>query len=161
MFDSEAIEIIKKKLIGVNQKVSVAESVTAGFLQAAIASADHALQFFEGGITVYNINQKVHHVHIDRKKGEECNCTSEQTANEMAIGVSRLFKTDWGISITGYATPVPESNFKLFAYFSISKGNEIKLSERIDLKSDEKPERAQLQYVNNILRRYKDLLSGG
>src|ERR1044071_6003051 len=130
MFNDGDIERIKENLIKRNEKLSVAESVTAGFMQAAMASAELALQFFEGGITVYNINQKVRHLHIDRKKGEECNCASQQTADEMAKGVCRLFETDWGISVTGYATAVPESDFKLFAYFSICKGNEIKVSER-------------------------------
>lgn len=160
MFDTGAIEKIKEKLIQLNEKVSVAESVTAGFLQAAIASADTALKFFEGGITAYNINQKVRHLHIDKHKAEECNCTSEQTANEMAVGVCQLFGTDWGISITGYNTAVPESDFRLFAYFSICRGKEIKLSQRIDLEKDEKPVDAQLKYVNTILAGFKNLLSG-
>ncbi|MBL7699316.1 MAG: nicotinamide-nucleotide amidohydrolase family protein [Chitinophagaceae bacterium] len=158
MFETSAIDVIKEKLIKLNEKVAVAESVTAGFLQAALASADSALKFFEGGITAYNINQKVHHLNIDRKKGEECNCASEQTANEMAMGVCNLFGTDWGISITGYATAVPESDFKLFAYFTICKGNEIKISDRIDLDKNEKAEQAQLKYVNEILARFKSLL---
>ena len=158
MFDTGAIDIIKGKLIKLNQKVSVAESVTAGFLQAAIASADSALKFFEGGITAYNINQKVRHLNIDRKKGEEYNCASEQTANEMAAGVCKLFGTDWGISITGYATAVPESDHKIFAYFSICKGNEIKVSDRIDLDKNEKAEQAQLKYVNTILGKFKTIL---
>ena len=158
MFKSETIERIKEKLIAENQKISVAESVTAGFLQAAIASAELALQFFEGGITTYNINQKVHHLKIDRKKGEECNCVSEKTANEMALGVCELFGTDWGIAVTGYATPVPESGFKVFAYFSISFRKEIKLVERIDL-STEKPEQAQLKYVDIITEKFSALLT--
>ena len=157
MFNSKLIDRIKENLIGRNEKLSVAESVTAGFLQAAMASAEMALKFFEGGITTYNINQKVTHLRIDKKKGEECNCVSEQTSNEMALGVCELFGTDWGIAITGYATQVPESDFKLFAYFSICFDREIKLTERIDLK-DEKPEEAQLKYVNTILETFLKLL---
>lgn len=157
MFNDEAIERIKEKLLGKKQKLSVAESVTAGFLQAAIASAELALQFFEGGITTYNINQKVCHLMIDKKKAQECNCVSEQTANEMALGVCELFGTDWGIAITGYATPVPESDLKLFAYFSICFRGSVKLAERIDLKN-EKPEVAQLKYVDVILEKFTMLL---
>ena len=157
MFNAEIIDRIKDKLITSKQKISVAESVTTGLLQAAFGSAEFALQFFEGGITAYNINQKIRHLEIDRKKGEECNCVSEQTSNEMALGVCELFGTDWGIAITGYATAVPESDFKLFAYFSICFDREIKLTERIDLK-DEKPEEAQLKYVNTILETFLKLL---
>jgi nicotinamide-nucleotide amidase len=158
MFNTKAINTIKEQLIAIEQKVSVAESVTAGFLQAAFASAELALKFFEGGITTYNINQKVQHLKIDKQKGEECNCVSEQTANEMAMGVCELFGTDWGIAITGYATPVPESGFKLFAFFSICYKNQIRTTERIDL-SDEKPEHAQLKYVDTITEKFARLLS--
>jgi nicotinamide-nucleotide amidase len=158
MFDNKSIEKIKDKLIERNEKLSVAESVTAGFLQAAIASAELALKFFEGGITTYNINQKVRHLGIDKKKGEECNCVSEQTANEMALGVCELFGTDWGIAITGYATTVPESDFKLYAWFSICYKKQIKIVERIEL-SHEKPEKAQLKYVDVITEKFSDLLA--
>src|SRR6476661_5377570 len=135
MFNDKAIAVIKENLIQRNEKVSVAESVTAGFLQAALASAELALKFFEGGITTYNIDQKVRHLHIDRRNGEACNCASEQTANEMARGVCALFGTDWGLAVTGYATTVPESDFKLFAYFSVCYKGEIKAVERVDLEN--------------------------
>jgi PncC family amidohydrolase len=153
MFNSKVIDKVKENLIERNEKLSVAESVTAGFLQAAMASAEMALKFFEGGITTYNINQKVRHLGIDKKKGEECNCVSEQTANEMALGVCELFGTEWGIAITGYATTVPESDFKLFAWFSICCKGKIVLAEKIDLKN-QKAEDAQLEYVNIIIEKF-------
>jgi nicotinamide-nucleotide amidase len=158
MFDSKAIDKIKEKLIGRNEKLSVAESVTAGFLQAAIASAEMALKFFEGGITTYNINQKVRHLKIDRKKGEACNCVSEQTANEMALGVCELFGTDWGIAVTGYATAVPESDFKLFAWFSMCCKGKVMLAEKIDLQN-QKAEEAQLRYVDIIVEKFIQVLN--
>jgi len=158
MFDNKSIEKIKEKLIERNEKLSIAESVTAGFLQAAMASAEFALKFFEGGITTYNINQKVKHLKVDKNNAEECNCVSEQTANEMASGVCALFGTDWGIAVTGYSTSVPESNFKLFAYFSICYKNRLMLAERIDL-SHEAPEEAQLKYVDIITGKFASLLN--
>lgn len=157
MFNSVVIEKIKEYLVTNKQTLAVAESVTAGFLQAAFASALQASEFFQGGITAYNIDQKVRHLHIDRQNGEACNCVSTDTANEMATGVCRLFECDWGISITGYATPVPESDFKLFAFFSICKGNEIKFFKNITL-NDEQPQDAQLIYVNSIVDNFQQLL---
>jgi PncC family amidohydrolase len=116
-----------------------------------------ASEFFQGGITAYNIDQKVRHLGIDRKKGEACNCVSGETANEMALGVCRLFECDWGISSTGYATPVQESGFKLFAFFSICKKDQIMLSDKIGLDNVE-PEEAQLIYVNRIVENFQQLL---
>lgn len=159
MFDTSAIDSIREQLLGKKEKVSVSESVTSGFLQAAFSTADLALQFFEGGITTYNIDQKVRHLQVNRANAEECNCVSEQTAKEMATGVIKLFGTDWGISVTGYATAVPESDNKLFAVFSIAYKNEIKVTERMDL-ANEKQEEAQLKYVNTILKRFSSLVAG-
>ena len=157
MFNNKLIDSIKEKLIDSNQTIAVAESVTAGFLQAALASAENASNFFEGGITTYNIDQKVEHLGIDRKKGEDCNCVSDVTAREMALGVCKLFNCDWGISITGYATPVPESGFKLFAYFSICKHGEVLETDKIDL-DNQQPAEVQLKYVNTILERFDKVL---
>jgi PncC family amidohydrolase len=157
MFNRESIEKIKEHLVAKKQTLAVAESATAGFLQAAFASAERASEYFEGGITVYNIDQKVRHLHIDRQKGEATNCVSADTANEMAKGVCRLFQCDWGVSITGYATPVPESDFKLFAFFSICKGKEIVYTNRISL-HDKQPLEAQLIYVNNIVDNFQQVL---
>jgi nicotinamide-nucleotide amidase len=157
MFDSKIIDSIRDKLTGSRQTIAVAESVTAGFLQAALATAENASAFFNGGITAYNIDQKVKHLGIDRKTGEQCNCVSDTTAREMALGVCRLFNSDWGISITGYATPVPESGFKLFAFFAICNKDHTIECDKIDLNNEE-PEEAQLKYVNIILKTFDGVL---
>ncbi|MFW2135958.1 CinA family protein [Chryseobacterium sp. TY4] len=52
-------------------------------------------------------------------------CVFKEVADEMALNVSSLFNTDWGISLTGYATPVKESDQKIFAHFSFTYKNEI------------------------------------
>lgn len=156
--DVKAIDTIKESLIQNKQKLSVAESVTAGLLQASIATAEFALKFFEGGITTYNINQKVKHLNIDRETGERFNCVSEITAREMAVGVCNLFHTDWGIAVTGYATAVPESENKLFAYYAICFRENIVVTERIDLDKNLEAEDAQMKYVNRILNSFSTYL---
>ena len=123
MFDNKSIEKIKEKLIERNEKLSIAESVTAGFLQAAMASAEVALKFFEGGITTYNINQKVKHLKVDKNNAEECNCVSEQTANEMASGVCALFGTDWGIAVTGYRSRVIQARWSFYNFIIVGSSS--------------------------------------
>jgi nicotinamide-nucleotide amidase len=159
MFDNKKIDAVRKILIERKQAVAVAESVTSGYLQAAFASAELAMQFFEGGITAYNIDQKVRHLGIDRKKGEESNCVSPETAAEMALGAASMFKTDWGISVTGYATPVPESGFLLYAFFAICFKGKILFAEKIE-SGEENPINAQLFYVNSILDKFAAIVDG-
>lgn len=106
-------------LVKQQQTLAVAESVTAGLLQNAFANVENASLFYQGGITAYNLLQKITQLSVDPLHAISCNCVSEKVAAEMALGVSRSFKTKWGIAITGYASPVPEQGLEdLFACYA-------------------------------------------
>jgi nicotinamide-nucleotide amidase len=121
MYDLKEIAVIKDYMLKSNQTVAVAESVTAGHIQAALSQAEFALQFFQGGITAYNLAQKYKHLQVEPIHAQQCNCVSEKVVMEMADNVCTLFKSDWGIAITGYATPMPEFSVEEpFAFFSFS-----------------------------------------
>jgi nicotinamide-nucleotide amidase len=144
------IDNIRTYFTAKKEKLAIAESVTAGFLQAAFSTAQDASLFFEGGITAYNLEQKVRHFHVDRNYAASCNCVSEKTAGEMALGVAEIFKSDWGVAITGYASPVKESGFELFAYFAIAHHKKIRLIKKINLRNQDSAE-AQIEYVEKVL----------
>ena len=113
------LEFIKQTLTSNNLTISVAESLTAGHLQTILSSISWASDFFEWGITAYNIDQKVNLLNIDQKEAEKTNCVSPQIAADMALNVAKLFNTDIGVWTTGYA----ESNEEIlipFAYYAIS-----------------------------------------
>ena len=154
LIDEEALTQLRTALINQNQTLAVAESVTAGLLQTAIASAKDASQFFQGGITAYNLGQKARHLHINPIHAETCNCVSEKIAEDMALGVCNLFSSDWGIGITGYATVEPTVNMKQpFAYYAIAYKNRIRDSGSLRHKEDQ-PALIQYYYVNEILQRF-------
>ncbi len=102
LYDEEIINNIKDILITEQQTLSVAESVTAGHLQAAFSSAVEASKFFQGGITAYNAGQKCRHLNIEPIHALDNDCVTEQVACEMASQVNKLFISDYGIAITGY-----------------------------------------------------------
>ena len=85
------------------RSVAVAESLTAGSLQALIASVSGASRYFLGGVTAYNIEQKVSLLGVDRAVAEPVNCVSDSVALQMAAGIRRLTGADVGIATTGYA----------------------------------------------------------
>lgn len=58
LYDEDIVNDIKDLLADRKETLSVAESVTAGHLQAAFSSALEATKFFQGGITAYNAGQK-------------------------------------------------------------------------------------------------------
>lgn len=157
-FDIESIDAIRQSLAESGERIAAAESVTAGFLQAALASAENASTFFQGGITAYNIDQKVRHLDIDRSLGEACNCVSSAIAEQMANGVVRLFRCEWGVAVTGYATPVPESGNKVYCYYAICHYGRVITVDRIDLQKHEASD-AQILFVNTILSKFAALCS--
>ena len=83
--------------------LAVAESLTAGHLQARVAAVSGASGYFLGGITAYTLEQKVKHLGVDRALAEETKCVSAEVAKQMARGVCGLFSADVGIATTGFA----------------------------------------------------------
>jgi nicotinamide-nucleotide amidase len=156
-FDKKILDGLGKKLLKKKQTIAVAESVTSGLLQFALSCIPDAAQFFQGGITAYNNAQKFKHLGVEPLHALSVNCVSPKVAKEMALHVCHLYSSDWGIGITGYASPVPESENKVFAFFAVACKGKIKLSGKIDPEKIEPPE-LQWLYVNHILRKLSTVL---
>lgn len=146
-------------LLNAEETVSVAESVTSGFLQFSFSQMADASRYYHGGITAYTIDEKVKFLGIDRIQAEKCDCVSEQIAEVMALNIAKSFETDWGIAVTGYATPVAESDFKIFAYFSFSYKNETVFNKKLELHPRTNQQNAQIYYCEFILGCFKTKLS--
>jgi nicotinamide-nucleotide amidase len=110
-------------------KIAVAESLTTGYIQAAIGATSGSSTFYEGGLTAYNLKQKVALLGGDRQHANEVNCVSARVALEMAKGVAEKYGTDFGIGTTGYAEPSPENNVKTpHAFVAIWRQDPITLT---------------------------------
>ena len=132
LYDLEKLNIIKDKLVKRKKTLSVAESVTSGHLQAAFSSANEAMRFFQGGLTAYNAGQKCRHLNIEPIYAMADNCVSQEVANAMAMEINKLFLSDYGVGITGYASTVPELNIhSLHAFIGIAFNGKIILSQKI------------------------------
>jgi PncC family amidohydrolase len=133
--EKKALEIVSKSLLEMGESVAVAESVTSGLIQCRLSLGKDAMLYFQGGITAYNLGQKVKHLDIDPISAERSNCVSVSIAREMACNVARLFNCTWGIGITGYAAPVPALKISdCFAYFSFAYKGQSIFEDRIDTK---------------------------
>ena len=149
---ADIIQFIGRTLIERQETIAVAESVTSGHLQVALSAADDAIKFYQGGITVYNLGQKSRHLHIEPIHAMTCNCVSEKVAFEMALEICRLFHSDWGLSVTGYASRVPESDNQLFAWYAISHVGKIMQSGKIE-SSDDEAAKIQAFYAKVLLKK--------
>jgi nicotinamide-nucleotide amidase len=85
--------------------LAVAESLTAGHVQARIAAVSGASNYFLGGVTAYSLEQKVKLLGVNRAHAKRVNCVSQRVAVEMAHGVMELFGADLAAATTGYAEP--------------------------------------------------------
>lgn len=150
LFDLQKLKKVHDVLVKKNESLAVAESVTAGLLQTAIAQAEFASDFYQGGITTYNLGQKYRHLKVEPIHAQQTNCVSERVTAQMAIAVCEMFQSDWGLGITGYATPVEESGNKIFAYYAIAYKNKIVGKGKFAPKKDE-PFDVQVYYVRGVL----------
>ena len=131
--EKKALDLISKALLQMGESLAVAESVTAGLVQSKLSLGKDALRYFQGGITVYNLGQKVKHLNIDPILAERVNSVSIDVSRDLACNVTRLFNSTWGIGITGYAAPVPALKInKCFAYFSFAYKGQPVFEDRID-----------------------------
>jgi nicotinamide-nucleotide amidase len=155
--DNELVQSLGEQLIHRQQSVAVAESVTGGLLQYALSGVVNAAKFYEGGLTVYNISHKCRLLGVEPHHAMAVNCVSGDVAGTMALNVAKLFDSDWGIAITGYATPVPESNQKLYAFYCISFRNKV-IKEGKIVPAEKDPEVIQAVYVNEVFKNLATLV---
>jgi len=102
--------------------LGVAESLTCGWVQARIGSVTGASEFFLGGLTAYELDQKVRHLGVDRALAEPVNAVSAAVAEQMALGACAFFKSDIGLATTGYAEPNLALGVKEpFAYWALAQ----------------------------------------
>lgn len=157
LYDDKVVNTIKDILTQRKQTIAVAESVTAGHLQAALSSAIEASQFFQGGITAYNLGQKCRHLQVDPISAGGCDCVSEDVARTMALHANTLFTSQYSIAITGYAATMPEKGQNaLFAWYALAFNNRLIRCEKITTGKERVA--AQVDYTNQVLQKFLDVL---
>lgn len=102
--------------------LAVAESLTAGHVQAMLSSVSGSSAYFLGGMTAYSLEQKSKLLGVDRRAAELVNSVSAEVARQMALGVLKLFGSDWSIATTGYAEPAVDPGVAVpFAWWAVAE----------------------------------------
>ncbi len=94
-------DLLKEK----NITISTAESCTGGLLAKRITDFSGVSSIFMGGVCTYSNEAKKNILGVKPETLDEFGAVSEETAREMAFGVTKVFGTDVGVSITGVAGP--------------------------------------------------------
>lgn len=85
--------------------VSFAESCTGGLVSKLVVDIPGASGVFPGGAVVYSEGAKENVLGVKADTVAEYGVVSAETAEEMALCVRKLYKTDIGASVTGVAGP--------------------------------------------------------
>lgn len=117
------------KLIEKNLVIATAESCTGGLLAKKITDVSGSSKVFEMGLVSYANRIKNEFLEVPNEVLNTVGAVSEETARQMAIGITKLAKSDIGVGITGIAGPTggtPEKPVGL-VYYSIYIKKEEKL----------------------------------
>ena len=117
--------------------LSVAESVTSGYLQYLFSQAEYASSYFQGGITLYNNYQKFKKFDISHYLTASNNGVSSLVSQHLAKGTNLSFGTNLGIGITGFAHKDLEYNIsEPHCYIAIALEDKIIHTTRIVANSE-------------------------
>lgn len=104
--EDQTIEVILGQLLTKKAKtIATAESCTGGKIAETISSVAGASAYFRGSVVSYATDTKVSVLGVQEKTIKEHSVVSKEVAIEMALGVKKLFKSDFAIATTGNAGP--------------------------------------------------------
>lgn len=112
-FDDETMEAVVGDLLRRQHlHLGVAESCTGGLIGHRITNVAGSSDYFLGSIVSYDNEIKSDVLGVSRETLFTHGAVSSQVAEEMAIGVRKLMKSDIGLSATGIAGPSGGSDEK-------------------------------------------------
>ena len=104
-----AIEVIVGNLLLKNKKtLATAESCTGGNVAQMITAVPGASQYFIGSVVSYSERIKMEVLGVLPNTIKKYSVVSAEVAKEMALGIKKLYKTDYAIAVTGNAGPTQD-----------------------------------------------------
>ncbi|MBN8641333.1 MAG: CinA family nicotinamide mononucleotide deamidase-related protein [Flavobacteriales bacterium] len=104
--EDETIEVVLgQQLAQHNKTISTAESCTGGKIAQMLTSVSGSSAYFKGSIVSYATETKINVLGVNAATIEKHSVVSAEVAQEMAIRIQQLMKTDYAIATTGNAGP--------------------------------------------------------
>ena len=91
--------------------LAVAESLTGGLICSTLTQVPGASAVFRGGVVAYSTDLKSSLLNVDAQLLEH-GAVQAQVAFQMALGVCRTLKSEYGLSVTGVAGPADQDGQK-------------------------------------------------
>ena len=132
-FEEEgAIEAIIGKLLLKNKNsLATAESCTGGNIAQMITAVPGASQYFIGSVVSYNERIKTEVLGVLPSTIEKYSVVSAEVVEEMALGIKKLYKTDFAIAVTGNAGPTADKTDTKVGnvFIGIATPNNVRIEE--------------------------------
>ncbi|MFY7743180.1 MAG: CinA family nicotinamide mononucleotide deamidase-related protein [Flavobacterium sp.] len=104
--EDEPIEVVLgKKLKEKGFTLATAESCTGGKIAEILTSVAGSSAYFRGSVVSYATDTKIEILGVKPETIKTVSVVSQSVAEEMAIGVQKLMKSDFAIATTGNAGP--------------------------------------------------------
>lgn len=91
---------IARSLLRSGGTAAAAESVTGGNVTSHLSAGESASDWFHGGVIAYSEEVKFSVLNVDRGP-----VITDRCAEQMAVGVAKLLKTDYAVATTGAGGP--------------------------------------------------------
>lgn len=104
--EDETIEVVLgKQLAQQGKTISTAESCTGGKIAQTLTSVSGSSAYFKGSIVSYATETKINVLGVNAATIQKHSVVSAEVAQEMAVCIQKLMKTDYAIATTGNAGP--------------------------------------------------------
>lgn len=103
--DNSLVQVVVALLKAKGQRVTAAESLTAGAFQRSLGELSGVSSVFPGGFVTYSAQTKIDFLQIDRTLIEEYGTVSQECVEAMAMQSRKLAQTDYALAFTGVAGP--------------------------------------------------------
>ncbi len=126
--ENETIEFIIGRMLSKQGKtIATAESCTGGKIAQMLTSVAGASTYFRGSVVSYAPDTKISVLGVAAQTIKDYSVVSAEVAQEMALGIQRLMKSDYAIATTGNAGPTTEpGNAEVGAVFiALATPNEV------------------------------------
>ncbi len=105
-FENESIEkLIGKMLSEKRLTLATAESCTGGYIAQLITSVPGSSRYFTGSVVAYSNDIKERVLGVSRESLEKHGAVSEAVVKEMALGIMKLYQSDFVVATSGIAGP--------------------------------------------------------
>ena len=144
IFGNDIFLYLKERLENKGEKLTFAESCTGGLISSYFTKLSGSSNIFNGSVISYANLIKSKWLGVDERVLERFGAVSEETVQQMLLGILEISESDYAIAVSGIAGPTGGTSTKPVGTIFIGVGdkNGKFMVERIHLDGD----REQVQY---------------